>query len=69
LLDAARCLGVGLAEEVHAFAEAGGVFVRDGEDADTALGAAGFADEVGAGASCGVGQSSVHDLDEGVGHR
>jgi len=43
-------------------AEAGGVFVGDGEDADAALGAAGFADEVRAAATVGVGYGRVDDL-------
>ena len=46
---------VGLFEEREAFAEAGCVFVGDGEDADAALRAAGFADEVMAAATVGVG--------------
>jgi hypothetical protein len=53
-----------LFEGFQAFAETGGVFVGDGEDADAALGAAGFADEVMAAALVGVGYGSVYDLDQ-----
>jgi hypothetical protein len=52
-VDARGAGGVGLGEAVEAFAEAGGVLVRDGEDADAALGAAGAADEVRAAAESG----------------
>ena len=52
----------------EAFAEAGGVLVGYGEDADAALGAAGFADEVRAAAVVGVGYGCVYDLDESIGH-
>jgi hypothetical protein len=38
-------------------------------NADTALGAAGFADEISAAAMVGVGFSSVYDLDEGFAQR
>jgi hypothetical protein len=37
--------------------------VGDGEDADAALGAAGFADEVRAASMVSVGYSDVYDLD------
>jgi hypothetical protein len=43
-----------LFEECEAFTEAMRVFVGDGEDADAALVATGFADEVLAGAGGGV---------------
>ena len=49
----------------EAFAETGCVLLGDGEDADAALGAAGFADEVVAAALIGVGDCRVYDLDEG----
>jgi hypothetical protein len=39
-----------------------------GEDADAALGAAGFADEVVAAALVGVGYGYVYDLDETINH-
>jgi hypothetical protein len=39
--------------------------LRDGEDTDAALGAAGSADEVGAAAERGGGKGGVDDLDEG----
>ena len=58
---------VGLFEGGEAFAKAGGVFVGDGEDADAALGAAGFADKVKAATSVSVGYGGVYDLDERVG--
>jgi len=45
------------------FAEAEGVLLGDGEDADAALGAAGVADEVMASALVGVGHCGVYDLD------
>jgi hypothetical protein len=47
------------------FAEAGCVLLGYREDADAALGAAGFADEVVAAALVGVGDCGVYDLDEG----
>ncbi len=62
--DALGSFWVGLLEEREAFAEAGCVFMGDGEDADAALGAAGSADEVRAAASVGVGYGGVYDLDE-----
>ncbi len=46
-VDACGAWWVGWVEDGEAFAEAGGVLVGDGEDADAALGAAGAADEVG----------------------
>ncbi len=64
-VDAVGFFGVGLFEGGEAFAEAGGVFVGDGEDSDAALGAAGMADEVMAAALVGVGYGGVYDLDEG----
>jgi hypothetical protein len=56
---------VGLFECGEAFAEAGCVLVGDGEDANAALRAAGFADEMCAAAAVGVGYGTVYDLDEG----
>ena len=53
----------------EAFSEACCVFVGYGEDSDAALGAAGFADEVMAAATVGVGYGNVYDLDEGFGQR
>jgi hypothetical protein len=47
----------------EAFAEAGCVLLSDGEDADAALGAAGFADEVVPAATVGVANGCVYDLD------
>jgi hypothetical protein len=44
--DAVGFFWVGLFEEREAFAEAGSVFVRDREDPDAALEAAGFTDEM-----------------------
>jgi hypothetical protein len=46
------------------FAQAGCVFVRDGEDTDATLGAAGFANEMLAATAVGVGYCRVHNLDE-----
>jgi hypothetical protein len=68
LVDA-RCFGwVGLVEGGEAFAEARCILVGDGEHADAALGAAGFADEMLAAAAVGVGHSGIYDLDEiGIG--
>jgi len=60
---------VGLFEDGEAFAQAGGVFVGDGKDADAALGAAGVADEVMAAALVGVGYCGVYDLDESLDQR
>lgn len=62
--DAGCALGVGFVEVFEAFAEAGGVFMCDGEDADAALRAAGAADEVCAAPVVGVGYGGVYDLDE-----
>jgi hypothetical protein len=42
--------------------------VGDGEDADAALGTAGFADELMAAALVGVGYGGVYDLDKLLGH-
>jgi hypothetical protein len=50
------------------FAETVGVEGGDLEDAVAALGAAGAAGEVRAGAGDGGGQGGVEDLDEGGGH-
>ena len=66
LLDAGGAVGVGLGEGSEAFAEACGVFVRDGENSDAALGAAGAADEVRAAAKSGGGESSGDNLDQVV---
>jgi hypothetical protein len=55
---------VRLFEGEQALAEPVRVLLRDGEDADTALGAAGFADQVRAAATVGVGYGSVNDLNE-----
>jgi hypothetical protein len=57
--------GIGLGEEIEAGAEAGCILVRDGEDADAALRAAGTADEVMAAAGCCVCECGIYDLDEG----
>ena len=56
-------------EDGEAFAQAGGVFVGDGKDANAALGAAGVADEVMAAALVGVGYCGVYDLDESLDQR
>jgi hypothetical protein len=45
-------------------AQAGGVELGDGEDADAALSACGRAFEPGAGAARGVGDGGIDDLDE-----
>ena len=63
-LDAGGAGGVGLGEDGEAFAETCGVLLRDGEDSDAALGAAGSADKVWAAASGGGGQGGGDDLDE-----
>jgi hypothetical protein len=57
-----------LVEGSEAFAEAGCVLLGYGKDADAALGAAGFADEVVAAALVGVGDCCVYDLDKLVWH-
>ena len=68
LLDT-DCAGrVGLGEGGQALAEASGVLVGDGEDSDTALGAAGAADEVWAATQSGGGESGGDDLDQVVRH-
>ena len=53
----------------EAFAETGCVLVGYGEDADAALGAARFADEVRAAATVGIGHGGVNDLDQGLDQR
>jgi hypothetical protein len=58
-----------LVEGSEAFAETGCVLLGYGEDADAALGASGFADEVVAAAVVGVGDCCVYDLDQGLGQR
>ena len=45
-MDAGSSLRVGLFDCGEAFAEACGVFMGDGEDADTALGTSGVADQM-----------------------
>jgi hypothetical protein len=67
-VDAGGFGRIGLLEGGKAFAEAGCVLVRDGEDSDAALGAAWSADEVVAAALVGVGYGGVNDLDEGLRH-
>ena len=59
----ARCW-VCLFEGGETFAEACRVFVGYGEDADAALGAAGFADEVVTATLVGVSNGRVYDLDQ-----
>jgi hypothetical protein len=59
---------VSLGELGETVAEAVCVLLGDGEDADAALGAAGAADQVGAGTQDRRSQCGVYDLDEGVGH-
>jgi hypothetical protein len=56
--------GIVEVEGSEAGAETGGVELRDGEDADAALGASGSAEEMGAGAAGSVGNGSVDDLDK-----
>lgn len=56
--------GIGGIEERKAFAEADGVELGDGEDADAALGASGSTQEPGAGAAGSVGDGGVDDLNE-----
>jgi hypothetical protein len=63
-VDSLSAFGVGLGEEYEAFAEAGSVLLRDGEDANAALCAAGAADEVRAAAESGGEEGGVDDLDE-----
>jgi len=67
-VDAGGAGGVGLGEGGEAFAEAGCVLLRDGEDSDAALGAAGAAYEMRATASGGGGESGGYDLNEVVRH-
>ena len=66
--DAGGFGGVSLGEDFKAFAQAGGVFVGDGEDSDTALGATGFADQMWAATMTGIGKGGVYDLNEGLLH-
>jgi len=66
-VDAGGAGGVGLGEGSEAFAKTGCVLLRDGEDANAALRAAGAADEVRAAAESGGGEGGGYDLDE-VGH-
>jgi hypothetical protein len=51
-------------EGSEAFAETGSVELRDGKDADAALGASRSAEKEGAGAAGGVGNGGVDDVDE-----
>ena len=62
--DAGSAFRVSLFEGGKAFAETRAIFVRDGKDADTALRAAWFADEVCAAATVSVSYGCVYDLDE-----
>ncbi len=66
-VDACGFGWIRLFESSETFAEAGGVFLGNGEDSNAALGAAGMADEVCTAASIGVGYSGIYDLDESVG--
>jgi arginine/ornithine N-succinyltransferase beta subunit len=60
-----RCtLGVGLCKSFETFAEPRCVFVSDREDADAALGTAGFTDEMMATARGGRGERCIYDLNE-----
>ena len=68
LVDSSGFGRVRLLEQCQAFAKACGVFVGYGEDADAALGAAGFADKVMAAAVVGVGYGVVYDLEERICH-
>jgi hypothetical protein len=63
-VDAGGSGGVGLGQGGEAFAEAGGVLLRDGEDSDAALGAAGAADKVRTAALRGGGEGGGYDLDQ-----
>ena len=62
--DACGAVGIRFGEEVEAIAQAGCVLLRDGEDADAALGAAGAADEMLAAAGGGGGEGGGDELDE-----
>jgi hypothetical protein len=62
--DGGGALWVGGVESGKAFAEAGSVELRDGENADAALGASWSALEPGAGAAGRVGYRGIDDLDE-----
>jgi hypothetical protein len=53
-----------LVKDVESRAEAGCVFLRNREDSDTALCAAGTADKVMSAAGGGVGESRIDDLDQ-----
>ena len=67
-MDACGFLWVCCFEDGEAFAEAGCVFVGDGEDADAALRTARVTDEMMASAFVCVGYRGVYDLDEGLRH-
>jgi len=64
LTDCGGAFGLSRVEGSQTSAETGGVELRDGEDADAALGAAWTAEEHGAGAAGGIGNGGVDDLDE-----
>jgi len=64
LADGGGAFGIGRIESGESVAQAGGVKLGDGEDADAALGAPGSAFEPGTGAMCGVGDGGIDDLNE-----
>jgi len=64
LAEGRGVFGIGRIESGESVAQADGVKLGDGEDADAALGASWRALEPGAGAAGGVGDGGVDDLDE-----
>ena len=66
--DSFGARGIGLGELLESIAQAGGVLLRNGEDADAALRATRTADQVRAAAESGGGESGVDDLDEVLFH-
>jgi hypothetical protein len=64
LANGGGAIRIGGVEGSEAFAETGGVKLRDGKDADAALGASWSAEKESAGAAGGVGNSGIDDVDE-----
>ena len=65
VFDALRFFWVSDFEGNEAFSQTCCIFVGYREDSDAALGAAGFANEVGTSAMVGVSYCGIYDLDEG----
>lgn len=64
IANSCGAVGVGLGEGLEAVTETSRVFMSDGEDANAALRASGFADKVMAAATIGISYRRVYDLNQ-----